>query len=450
MTEQESPVLDPTRFVPLGLMPRPDPAIRMPLHMTDRPLVGPGQRVEPGQPIISRFRDQEAVEVPTTAAIVGMRPGETFDRVPVPSEGRRGRSDATETYRARIVEHGRDGVTRLAAGSGEVHVQSPVAGTVISVVPGRIDIQAEGLAVAGRIGWGRPTAGRIVIAAGGPDAEVRASSIDVSAAGAVLVVGVRIDLEAISRARAIGAAAIISGGAAGRDLRQLAESEIRQQAALHAAAPFAFLALGGYGRAAIPRHIWDVLVAAEGRTAGILADERQLIIAGDPRPLLDATGRAPGTVRVAEGERREQEGRLVGLADPRRWNDGRYSPGGFVEFGDREGHQERTILPLSTLERLVIPEVSNGCRGGGDPDPRDAISRRDAGPCFSAGGCGRARGPHRAHGPARGWQDAVRLGIRARARDRRSRQQSEFRPDVGIRGPDPALPPGSVSPRRYR
>ena len=353
MTEQEARLLDPARFVPPAATPRSDPAIRVALHMTDRPLVGPGQRVEPGQPIISRYRDQEAVEVPTTATIVGIRPGEPFDGVPVRSEGRRGRGDAIETYRARIVEHGRDGITRLAAGSGEVHVQSPVAGTVTSVVPGRLDIQAEGVAVAGRIGWGRPTTGRIVIAAGGPEAEVRATTIDVSAAGAILVVGARIDLEAISRARAIGAAAIISGGAAGRDLRQLAESEIRQQAALHAAAPFAFLALGGYGRAAIPRHIWDLLVAAEGRTAGILADERLLVIAGDQAPLLDAAGRAPGTVRVADGERREQEGRLVGLSGPRRWGDGRYAPGGFVEFDGGDGHRQRTCLPLSALERLA-------------------------------------------------------------------------------------------------
>lgn len=353
MTDPGTHVADPSRFVPPAVASRRDPTIGLSLHMTDRPLVAPGQRVEPGQPIISRFRDQQAIEVPTTAAVVGMRPGETYDHVPMPTEGRRGRASSAETYRARIVEHGRDGISRLAAGSGEFQVQSPVAGTVSAVFPGRLDIQAEGLAIPGRIGWGRLGAGRIVIAAAGPDAEVRASTIDVSAAGAVLVVGARIDLEAISRARAIGAAAIISGGAAGRDLRQLAESEIRQAAALHAAAPFAFLALGGYGRAAIPRHLWDVLVAAEGRTAGIVADERLLVIGGDPKPLLDAASRTPGTVRVTDGERREQEGRLVGLSGPRRWGDGRYAPGGFVEFDASDGVRQRDCLPLAALERLA-------------------------------------------------------------------------------------------------
>ena len=352
MSDVGSQIPDPARFVKPAPDLQRDPLVRLSLHLADRPLVGPGQRVEPGQPVISRFREQEAVGIPTTAAVVGLRPGDTLDHVPVPGEGRRGRDAKTENYRARVLEHGRDGITRLAAGKGEFYVHSPVAGVVSSLVPGRMDIAAEGLALSGRIGWGRPTAGRILIAASGPDAEVRASTIDVSAAGAVLVVGAHIDLEAISRARAIGAAAIISGGASGRDLRQLAESEIRQQSALHAAAPFAFLALGGYGRAAIPQRLWDVLVAAEGRSAGILADANLLVLGGEPGPLLDAVARAPGTVRVADGERREQEGRLVGLSGPRRWADGQYAPGGFVEFEDVAGQRERTCLPLSALERL--------------------------------------------------------------------------------------------------
>ncbi len=119
-------------------------------------------------------------------------------------------------------------------------------------------------------GWGRPTVGRVMVAVDAPDAEIQTSRIDVSAAGAILVVGSRIDIEALSRARAIGAAGVITGGVASRDLRQLVSSEARQQAALHAAAPFGLVALGGYGRAPIPDHLWDLLVAADGRQAGLL------------------------------------------------------------------------------------------------------------------------------------------------------------------------------------
>lgn len=346
------PALDPLRFVSPGALPQREPLLRFGLHLSDRPLVAPGQRVELRQPIIGRFRDQEIVEIPTTAAVVGMHPGDVLDQVPIPQSGRRARRGPAETYRARVLEHGRDGITRLVAASGEGTVLSPLSGFVEALVPGRLDIRAEGLAVSGQVAWGRPSGGSIVIAAEAPDAETRATNIDAGVAGAILVVGSRIDIEAISKARAIGVAAIVSGGVAGHDMRQLAESELRQRAALQGAAPFAFIALGGYGRAGIPRHLWDLLVAAAGRPAGVMAESRQLIIGGDPVPLLSAATRAAGTVRVAGGERRDQEGRLVGLSGPRRWPGGAYAPGGFVEMEAADGILERVCLPLSSLERL--------------------------------------------------------------------------------------------------
>lgn len=353
MTSEDQAVgRDAARFVTPTVVPERDQLLRIRLQLSDRPLVAAGQRVEPGQAIVERFRDQEAMELPTTAAIVGLQPGTSLDNVPVAPSSRRGRRGPQVTRRARIIEHGRDGITRLAAGSGEIVVRSPAAGYVQALLPGRLDIRSEGLSVAGQVGWGRMAAGHIVIAAPGPDAEISATRIDIASAGAILVVGARLDIEAMSRARAIGVAAIISGGLASRDLRQLAESEVRQQAALHAAAPFGLITLAGYGRLPIPRHLWDLLVAAEGRPAGIVPESRTLWIGGDPAPLLEAAARPPGTVRVVAGEQREVEGRLVGLSGQRRWSGGSYEPGGFVEFQAQDGLIERTCLPLSMLERL--------------------------------------------------------------------------------------------------
>jgi hypothetical protein len=229
---------------------------------------------------------------------------------------------------------------------------SPATGTVESVTPARLDLRVEGLAVEARIGWGRPAYGRVVFAVDSRDAEVQSSRIDASAAGAILVVGSRIDIEALSRARALGVSAVIAGGAASRDLRQLTSSEARQRAALHAAAPFGLLALGGYGRVPIPGYLWDLLVAADGRLAGILPDSRTLVIDGDPAPLLEAVSRPPNTVRVISGDHRDHEGRLVGLAGPRRWPGGLYAPGGFVELPAAGGALERHCVPLTVLERL--------------------------------------------------------------------------------------------------
>ncbi|MFV2062655.1 MAG: hypothetical protein ACC726_03965 [Chloroflexota bacterium] len=352
-TEPETVGGDPSRFVVPAAAAQPKSLLRIRLQLSDRPLVAEGQRVEFGQPIVERFREQEAMELPTTAAVVGMRPGDILDHAPQQPSSRLGRRAAQAVHRTRVIEHGRDGITRLAAGSGDIVIHSPASGFVETLLPGRLDIRTEGLAVAGEVGWGRPSAGRVVIAADGPDSEVQATRIDVAAAGAVLVVGARIDIEAMSRARAIGVAAIVSGSVASRDLRQLAESEIRQQAALHAAAPFGLIALSGYGRLPIPRHLWDMLVAAEGRPAGIDPESRKLLISGDPVPLLAAARRRPGTVRIVAGERRDFEGRLVGLSGLRRWPGGSHGAGGFVEIEGQDGRIERTCLPLSMLELLA-------------------------------------------------------------------------------------------------
>lgn len=343
---------DPGRFVPPAARPQAGRLLRIPLHLADRPLVAPGQPVELGQPIIEHFREQEEVQVESSAAVIGLRPGAVLDNVPAATSGRLGRRSGDGTHRTRVLEHGRDGITRLVAGTAEVVVNAPASGVIEAVTPGRVDLRADGLAVDARIGWGRPATGRIVIAVDAPDAELQTSRIDVGAAGAILVVGARVDIEALSRTRAIGAAAVVTGGVASRDLRQLSSSEARQQAALHAAAPFGLIALGGYGRAPIPTHLWDLLVAADGRQAGLVPGSRTLIIDGDPAPLLEAASRPPGTVRIVAGPHREHEGRLVGFSGPRRWPGGGYAPGGFVELTGPNGDLERHCLPLTLLERL--------------------------------------------------------------------------------------------------
>ena len=344
---------DPGRFVAPARRPETGRLLRLPLELADRALVAPGQHVELGQPIIEHFREVEPVEVPTSASLIGLAPGSIVDHVPAEQAGRLGRRASSETYRARVCEHGRDGITRLAAGLGAVTVMAPASGMVEAIAPARLDLRVDGLAVDARVGWGRPAYGRIVVAVDDRADELRSSRIDAAAAGAILVVGSRIDIEALSRARALGVAAIIVGGVASRDLRQLTSSEARQQAALHGAVPFGLLGLGGYGRVPIPTQLWDLLVAADGRLAGLVPDARMLLIDGDPAPLLEAAARPPDTVRVVSGRQRDREGRLVGLSGPRRWPGGAYTPGGFVELPDATGGElERHCVPLTVLERL--------------------------------------------------------------------------------------------------
>jgi hypothetical protein len=349
MTERRIPETSPERFVPPAVLPVASPLLRVPLQLSDRVLLVPGGSVEAGQPLVERFREQEMIDVATDAALLALRPGDPVDRA---LAARRDRRAARLGGRARVVGHGRDGRTRLAMGRHDIAVFSPVAGRAEAVLPARIDLRAQGVGIPGRVAFGRPVHGRILVAASGPNAELRSSSIDVSAAGAILVVGARLDIEAISRARAIGVAGVISGGIVGRELRQLEEAEVRQRAALHPAAPFALLAFGGYGRRPIPPHVWSMLVAAEGRPAGILPEGSMLVIGGDPEPLLAAGRRAAGAVAVTAGEHAGREGRLLGLAGARRWPGGSHGPGAFVEVEVAPGMVERVCVPVSDLERL--------------------------------------------------------------------------------------------------
>jgi hypothetical protein len=63
--------------------------------------------------------------------------------------------------------------------------------------------------------------------------------------------------------------------------------------------------------------------------------------------------RPAGTVRIVSGEHHEREGRLVGLTGPRRWSEGGYQPGGYVEIAGAGARTERVSLPLALLERLA-------------------------------------------------------------------------------------------------
>ena len=143
---------NPGRFVPPAARPQTGRLLRIPLHLADRPLVAPGQAVELGQPIIEHFREQEELQVESSAAVIGIPPGAVLDNVP-DEGGRRGKDDRP-THRTRVCEHGRDGVTRLAAGAAPVTVMAPASGIVEAVTPARLDLPAEGVAVDARAGRG--------------------------------------------------------------------------------------------------------------------------------------------------------------------------------------------------------------------------------------------------------------------------------------------------------
>ena len=249
-------------------------------------------------------------------------------------------------------------------------------------------------------------------------ARLRPGSLDVGLAGAILVVGSRVDAETLTRARAMGLRGIIVAGLAGKDRRDFLASEARQRASLHRLPTFAVLVLDG-------------------------AVRRQ--IAGPDRRRPRSAGRPRGRDRHWIRRRWCSTSRTIDLPPPPprpRPGPGRRAgrPGGPLGGSRRPAPLRRRNVPRGRLGR--VRRLAAGAGPAGRPRavrlrlrPRQApgpwatlgpmsvptalerrfISARpgdDARAGRQAGGRCPARRSHLPAGRARSRQDAVREGIR--------------------------------------
>lgn len=322
------------------------PRVRLRLGAGDVPLVAIGQRVAAGDPVAERRRDGAVAEA-RLGGSPAPEPGTTVEAgVPVAGRGRRAVRFAGS---GRVLYTTPSGLLRVAVGRHAEQLGTPAAGVVESVGPAAIVIRADGIGLPGTLTAGEATVGRLVVAVRRPDDELPVAAVDVGAAGAILVAGARIDVEALTRARAMGVRGVIVGGVVGRDLRSFAASEARQRAALHASPPFALLVLDGFGKRPIPPGAWAALVAAEGRDVGISADPSFALldvgaaVAAEPRD----------RVRIAAGEGLGRIGRLLEVVGRRRLPAGVLGPVARValEAGGPGQPPEERLVPLADLER---------------------------------------------------------------------------------------------------
>jgi hypothetical protein len=349
----------PWRLVVPAARPVEGPEVRLRLEPGDRALVTTGEQVRAGQDVLERPRERSRLEMPLRPEIADLaqvEPGSELDPELFGlsrSQGGVGRPQVRRGDRVYLLYVEADRAVHAVVARSPEPVASPVDGVVVDVGADGLLIRASGLGLRGPVGWGQPVLGRVVIGVTGPDEELRASAVDISAAGAVLVAGARLDIEAVTRARAIGVAGILCGGVVGRELRQLEESDERQRAALHATTPFGLLALDGFGRRPVPIIAWDLLVAAaaEGSQVAIIPEAGLAVVPAPPDDRL--THWTPDAMRITAGEGAGLVGRLVGLGGPMRRPGGSYQPTGYVvTSGAPEGGPRRRLVSLADLERL--------------------------------------------------------------------------------------------------
>jgi hypothetical protein len=331
-----------------------EPLARFRLRPGDRALVRPGEPVAIGQPVMTQARETMLLEMPVRGDYGSLVPGSELDPALVHPTRGAGRTPLRPGDQAYLLYVGADRVARVVLARAPMPIISPIDGVAHEVTASQLTLRATGVGLRGPVAWGQPVVGRVILAVPTPDAELRSGAVDISAAGGILVAGARLDIEALTRARAIGVAGIICGGVVGRELQQVDESDQRQRASVHALTPFAILALDGFGRRPIPTYAWDLLAAAaaDERLVGILPDARLAVVGGDPATLPIADWPADA-VRIAAGDGAGRTGRLVGLAGPIRRPGGAYQPAGHVAFGaTSEAPAGRRLVALADLERL--------------------------------------------------------------------------------------------------
>jgi hypothetical protein len=146
------------------------------------------------------------------------------------------------------------------------------------------------------------------------EAAIDPAVIDADSAGRVVVGGSWASAESITRARAVGVAAIVVGGLHARELAGFAGLQHRRSLLGTAAPPFAVLALDGYGRAPMDPARFAWLQANAGQPATVLGDGRRIIVYdASPAPVRMARPVVGDRVVIAFGPGRGQAGLLSGI-----------------------------------------------------------------------------------------------------------------------------------------
>jgi len=332
--------------IPLRSARLSEPVVRLAVRPGDVPLVEPGDRVAPGDPLLRRARHPQVGE----QALHGMtapQPGTRFGEGMTLAGG--GRHPLRFDGAGEVLYATPGGRLRAVISRHHAIVESPVAGTVVSLDACALDIRVDGVAIEGAMVVGEPSFGPLIIAVDSAEAELHAQGIDVRHAGAVLVAGSRVDVESLTRARAMGVRGVIAGGVIGGDVLALRASIDRQEASVHASPAFALVVLDGYGKRPIPRDSWDALNLSAGETVGLTVTPPLVVL---PRGATHAESE-PDRVRVAAGPLLGRTGRAVELAGMRRQAAGVYQECVRVALDPlvSPGPPDLVDVPIADLER---------------------------------------------------------------------------------------------------
>jgi hypothetical protein len=188
-----------------------------------------------------------------------------------------------------------------------VQVQAYLTGRVVEVVPGEGCVIEAGVTfIQGIFGIGGEAYGRIVMACASHEQELTADLIKPVMKNCVVVGGARMTDEAISRARDVGAAAIVSGGMDDEDLRDFLGYDLGVAITGTEDVALTIVVTEGFGEIAMAQRTFNLLASRAGADASVNGATQ--IRAGVMRPeiLIPLTADA----KVREPEAAGSDGRL--------------------------------------------------------------------------------------------------------------------------------------------
>ena len=209
-------------------------------------------------------------------------------RVPVGAEVERGALLARTGRRfvravsapidGRVVHVRADGDLELAPIIDRWTVRATLDGTVTESDDAGITVEGAAWGLQGVAGYGPDAVGELTLAVDGPAVEIHPSRIDVRQQGRILVGGSRGGAEAIARAHACGAAAVVAGAVPAGGLRVVFGEDVSAQGMPARGDVPTVLCLLGFGHAPLPLQLFDPLAALDGHRAAIHTASARLFV----------------------------------------------------------------------------------------------------------------------------------------------------------------------------
>jgi len=208
-------------------------------------------------------------------------------------------------------------VAAVSAHTGRVLLEEPamahevrafLPGVVTAVEPGRgVTVAGWAARAAGVFGVGDERSGPLLPVVGRPDATLDAAQIGSDVAGCVLLGGAVVTADALTRAAALGAHGVITGGIRDVDLASWLGCETVLADTTGLSPPLTLVVIGGFGRVPMDAETFALLHRFAGRRACVVgrtrvrasAERPEVIVPLSPEPETTPSPPAPAsTLRV--------------------------------------------------------------------------------------------------------------------------------------------------------